>query len=339
LTTHDRPAMAVREVMSWARQSFGVDLVSCEPVDDGSDASAAVWCGVTRDHHRLALRVSTRPIAGMLLAASLTRRGVDGIPPPWLTRDGAVWSTRDGRRLSISTWVSDRVAAGRLMTAVQWRALGRLFADVHATELTEDLTDLIPQEDNDPGLLVRRTLELPWTVVRSPTPDDLTSRMASLLAGALDQLTRVAGTAQALGRQVRETPVNPVLCHGDPHPGNVLLDPDAAWLVDWEDAVIAPRERDLVLLAGGMLTSAEVAPREVHWFGEGYGPLDLDPAPLYYYACVRAMEDVVGLADRVLDTEHLDRAERSEALRTLSGSLSPAGIGRLMPDRWSWPPS
>ena len=194
MTTHDRPAVAAREVMSWARQSFGVDLVSCEPVGEGADPSVAIWFGVGRDGQRLALRVSAGPIAGVLLAAALTRSGVEGIPPPRTTRDGAVWSTREGRRLSVSTWVSDRVAADRLVTAGQWRSLGRLLSRVHATQLTESLADLVPREDHDPGELVRRTLELPWTVLRTPEPDVLTSRMASLLAEVLDQLTGSPGS-------------------------------------------------------------------------------------------------------------------------------------------------
>ena len=118
----------------------------------------------------------------------------------------------------------------------------------------------------------------------------------------------------------------------------MLLDPDAAWLVSWDDAVIAPRERDLVLVVGGLPVSADVAPQEVRWFADGYGQLDPDPGHLYYYACIRAMGEIIELADLVLDVEHLDATGRAATLEILGRSLSPDGIGRLMPDRWSWPP-
>jgi spectinomycin phosphotransferase len=130
-----------------------------------------------------------------------------------------------------------------------------------------------------------------------------------------------------------------VLCHGDPHLGNVLLGTDEVWLVDWDDAVRAPRERDLILAVGGVLTSWAVTAQQRDWFAQGYGPLDLDADLLHFYACMRAMEDVVGFAHRVLDTERFDRTERLEAVRILRGVLSADGIGRLAPDRWTWPPA
>lgn len=338
----DRPVVTERELITWVRRDFGLDLVACERVSGGTDAAASTWRATTRDRNRIAVRVSTGTTAGVWLAALLSLRGISGVPMPWRTLDGAVWSTRQGHRVSVSSWVSDRAASDGRVTADQWRALGRLLAQVHAQQLTEDLTGLLPRGDQDATDWARRTRDLPWTVVRHSHADDVTSALAALLAEGLDPLVQVADTAERLAERLpaaADRTAQDVLCHGDPHLGNVLLGADQVWLVDWDDAVIAPRERDLILVVGGVLTSWAVTAEQRQWFTEGYGPLDLDPDLLHYYACVRAMEDVVGFAERVLDADRFDRAERQEAVAILRGVLSADGIGRLTPDRWTWPPS
>jgi spectinomycin phosphotransferase len=50
-----------------------------------------------------------------------------------------------------------------------------------------------------------------------------------------------------------------VLCHGDPHLGNLLHEgADVVSLVDWDDVVLAPRERDIMFLRGGVLAALPV---------------------------------------------------------------------------------
>lgn len=44
-----------------------------------------------------------------------------------------------------------------------------------------------------------------------------------------------------------------VLCHSDLHAGNLLLEKeDIFYLVDWDDPIMAPKERDLMFIGGGV---------------------------------------------------------------------------------------
>src|SRR5690606_23027881 len=103
---------------------------------------------------------------------------------------------------------------------------------------------------------------------------------------------------------------------------------DTPWLLDWDDAVLAPRERDLVLLMGGMGPYGPATADERAWFAEGYGSPEVDPIRLAYYRCTRATEDVVYFAADVLD---LDRpaGERAELLEIIRSVAGPTGLVRL----------
>ncbi len=44
-----------------------------------------------------------------------------------------------------------------------------------------------------------------------------------------------------------------MLCHSDIHGGNVLIaENDALYIVDWDEPIMAPKERDLMFIGGGI---------------------------------------------------------------------------------------
>jgi spectinomycin phosphotransferase len=142
-------------------------------------------------------------------------------------------------------------------------------------------------------------------------------------------VTAVLDQADTLGRELRARHHPGVICHGDPHLGNILLGPDGrSWLIDWDDALLAPPERDLMFVIGGVLAFVPVTPQQRAWFFAGYGPATLDPHRLAYYACVRALEDL-DLALQVLDVRQRPDTERAEALSLVRGVLSPTGMVAL----------
>ena len=70
-----------------------------------------------------------------------------------------------------------------------------------------------------------------------------------------------------------------VICHGDLHPLNLLIDEhDAAWLLDWTTATIAPKEMDIGLTAGLLRCAPMAVPRPLrsivsritNWLAESF---------------------------------------------------------------------
>ena len=90
-----------------------------------------------------------------------------------------------------------------------------------------------------------------------------------------------------------------VVCHGDPHLGNVLVG-NQLYLIDWDDVIFAPREQDLMFMLGGMGDVGPTTPEQVDAFLSGYGRHTLDRDAIRYYRHVRALEDVVTWSDQVI---------------------------------------
>ncbi|MDP9443337.1 MAG: phosphotransferase [Actinomycetota bacterium] len=324
-------------VRAWVQEDFGVDLTGVERVRLGADEAAVLWRGASRSGTTYAVKLSGGGSpAGLLVPADLAQQGVPGVVAPIPTPTGRLWTERAGRRLFVVPWLSGARALDGGMGAQHWVSLGKVLAQVHASAVTAAVRDVLPVEDHThdrvasavPLVESRLSAAGHQPADRRDASDDLVAALAQeWRGGAARQVAALLDAADELGRRLRRQQAPAVLCHGDPHLGNVLLDgAREVWLLDWDDAVLAPRERDLMFVLGGVLAFAPVTPQQQSWFFAGYGDADLDPMRLAYYRCTRALEDVVYPAAQVVDVARYAAWERADALSILRGVLSPTGL-------------
>jgi spectinomycin phosphotransferase len=139
----------------------------------------------------------------------------------------------------------------------------------------------------------------------------------------------LVGRADRLGRRLAGEPSRQVLCHGDLHTWNVLVDADRRlWIVDWDEAVLAPRERDLMFVVGGIGLGL-VQPDDTDSFLQGYGQTSIDPRRLAYYRAAWAVQDIAEYGEEVLLAPALGEATRRAALEGFIDLFAPGNIVEL----------
>ena len=316
----------VDQVRVWVRADFDVELVSMEPVDLGTDTAATLWRGVAQDGSVLAIKwTAGGSTAGPVVSSHLATLGIGNIVAPAHTVGGRLWSFRGGSRLLLTPWLSGDRAVMHGMDHEQWTAYGALLARIHAAPRPDDP---LPTEDYTHHKVAAAThavnRELHTRRSRDHIVQDLEKHWQ---AGLGRQILNLLASSDQLAAQLRAEPPPHVLCHGDPHLGNVLLVDGAPWLLDWDDATLAPPERDLVLLKGGMGSFGPQNRDEQAWFDVGYGAAAVDPVVLAYYRCTRAIEDVVYFAQDILDVDR-QPAERADLIEIIRGVASPTGLVR-----------
>ncbi len=199
----------------------------------------------------------------------------------------AVLDQQDG--MELPTQVMERASGTTMLSAVTskpWRA--RRLIDQLA-ELALRLHSL-PVEgwpgSTDPIALVDQRLSLPRRVVEEID--------APGLREALDRATEL-GPAAVTGRRV--------VCHGDFHPLNVVVDGNEACVIDWTDAGLGPREADVgrtLLLFNMASIAAEsrferavlraAGPRLAHWYRRTYeAGAELDPEMIRRWEVLHAV--------------------------------------------------
>jgi len=131
----------------------------------------------------------------------------------------------------------------------------------------------------------------------------------------LAHLSRLKGL-QGYAKQV-DKPM--VICHTDLHGGNLMIDGQGTlYILDWENAMIAPPEHDMYFFAG------EESFWRLFWpiYRRRYPQVDLDSKVLAFYFYRRGLEDIADYVYRIMlgdGSPERDRSDVEELLICLSG--------------------
>ena len=121
--------------------------------------------------------------------------------------------------------------------------------------------------------------------------------------GVLHRLARL----HELGRWARRREPEMVICHTDLHYLNVLLDhEDRMHILDWDGAMLAAREHDLVSYTGDRFASF------LRRYVAIIGPVRLDPDLFAFYFHRRNLEDLTDWVIRILDENTSEEQDRGD---------------------------
>ena len=108
-----------------------------------------------------------------------------------------------------------------------------------------------------------------------------------------DTVQILVDRAELLAKKCQDQMGEFVLCHSDIHGGNVLIDEqNSIFIVDWDDPIMAPKERDLMFIGGGV-ANVWNKPREEKFFYEGYESINVNQMLIAHYRHERILEDIV----------------------------------------------
>ena len=134
---------------------------------------------------------------------------------------------------------------------------------------------------------------------------------------------RLVDRAEQLGKQIQDQLQEFVLCHSDIHGGNVLMDGnDIIYMVDWDDPIMAPKERDLMFIGGGVANIWN-RPHEEKYFYKGYGKTEINRTILAYYRHERIVEDIALYGQQLLLTSV---GNRIESYKHFIAQFEPQGV-------------
>jgi hypothetical protein len=201
-------------------------------------------------------RGSQRPVRLDLLR-ELRDAGLP-VPAPAATRTGELHAWWNGQPYAVFPFVRGRTARDG-----DWRLTARALKHVHAL----DGIDLPPGSTDEPDIWpLRDRLDHPW------------------IAGRRDEVAASIRRLEETIERARGKAVRTVVCHRDFGGLNLLVDNgQVAAILDWDQAVLGPREHDVWMAAEG---------RHGELFLAEYGARDLDLDHVEYALLARALRDM-----------------------------------------------
>jgi spectinomycin phosphotransferase len=250
---------------------------------------------------------------------------VDHIVTPLSTVSQALWVNLDDFALSLYPYIDGRTGTDTGLSERHWRALGTTLRQIHTSQLTPELERIVRRESYIPS---RRDVieELKAAIARQDLSTLAEEKLAAFWRARQGRIDTLVERADLLGRRLRQASLPFVLCHADLHTWNVLLDTAGQmWIVDWDETVLAPKERDLMFVLGGIGRDL-VSPHETACFLEGYGKPSIDPLALTYYRYAWAVQDMAAYGERVFFLPDLSERSRCDGVDGFVDLFEPGNI-------------
>ena len=324
------PALANDRIVAAVRAHYDVPVAALTFLPIGHDSAAWAYRVEATDGAAYFLKVRARiaNVVSLVVPRHVQGRGVIEAVAPLPTLGRALWVELDGFALILYPFVDGTTGMAGGMAERHWTVFGAALGRLHATPLAPELDRHVRRESFVPawGEVARR---LDAHIAARAFADPVACELADFWRTRREEIRALVERAEALGERLRAAAPPPVLCHADAHTANVMIDSaDRLRIVDWDETVLAPRERDLMFVVGG-IRSDLVGPRAEARFFQGYGPTTVDPLALAYYRHAWAVNDVGSFGEQALLLPGQGVRNRRAAVRGFLSLFEPGAIVAL----------
>ncbi len=317
------PDLANDSIIACMRANYDLRISQVAFLPIGADVNSAVY-RVTADDgtpYFLKLRRGNFDELAVAVPAWLHGQGIQRVMAPIATTTQQLWVHAHGFYWMLYPFFEGKNGYEVALSRAQWIALGESMRAVHSTILPAGLEARMRREDYAPRW--RRMVQAFHQEVEHRAYDDpIAARFAAFWQTQREGIQRMVDRAAELAHALEHRAVDLVVCHSDLHAANVMLGADdALTIVDWDEIILAPKERDLMFVGGGLFGDWNQA-LEAAWFYQGYGKTEIDPFALAYFRYERIVWDIAAYAEQIFGMQG-SVEDREEGLRQLMDQFLP----------------
>jgi spectinomycin phosphotransferase len=322
----EKPAIPDEKILACLREEYGLAATGLAFLPIGADANAAVYRATvnSKESYFVKLRRGVFDEIAVTLPKFLNDQGIAQVLAPLPARTGRPWSDLDDFKVILYPYIEGRNGAETDLTDSQWRTFGSALKAVHTTVLPPALKSRISSETYSPEWRENVKKHL-VNVNKIPSVDVVAEKTIALVIARWDEIHNLVVRAERLARILMDHSHDFVLCHSDVHEANILIGREGdLHIVDWDNPILAPKERDLMFIGGGII-GVWTRARQEELFYQGYGQDRADFVALAYYRFERIVQDISIFCDQLLLTGE-GGDDREQSFRYLASNFEPGGV-------------
>lgn len=305
---------------------YGIKVATLTFLPLGADVFSAVYKAQTLDQtsYFIKLKHGHHHDISVEIVELLKNVGIQQIISPIKTIHGRPSQYIDDFTLIVYPFINGQDGFNRSLTEDQWMTFGKTLRQLHELEVPLSFQSRIRRETYSAKW--RKDVRSIYAHVEAkPTVDEIALKLQKFMKKNMPSIRRLVNRAEELGGKLQNHSPHFVLCHSDIHAGNVLMNGDAViYLVDWDEPIMAPKERDLMFIGGGV-GNVWNQPLEEKLFYKGYGKVEINPTVLAYYRHERIVEDIAIYSQELLLTT-AGSINREEMYRHFIAMFEPQGV-------------
>lgn len=323
----EKPDIPDESIIACLQAEYGLPAAQITFLPLGADRNTAVYRVITDSATAYFVKLRSGPFdeITILTPKLLHDQGITQIIAPLSTRSQQLWANLDQYAVTVSPFVEGRSGFEVDLSDHHWVEFGRVLKGIHSAVLPSDFITRIPRETYSSQWreIVR---DFQQRVEKTRPDDPISAKLAALLKMKRHVIDTLVARAERLAQALQASGRDFILCHADIHAGNILIDTTGAlYIVDWDTLILAPRERDLMFVGGGLGGGGHTAEEEETLFYRGYGQTQVDPVALAYYRYERIVQDIATYCEEILLLDKGDQ-DRAEGLRQLTSQFDPNNV-------------
>ncbi|MBY0500547.1 MAG: aminoglycoside phosphotransferase family protein [Alphaproteobacteria bacterium] len=298
----DKTFPSKQRLMDCLKINYGIETSTLTRLPLGADMDASVYKAQAYNHppYFVKLKRGYPHDISAIIIELLRNAGIQQVIPIVKTLHGQTTQRLGDSTLMVSPFIKGQSGFSRDLTDDQWCALGKVVRQIHEINVPLWLQAKIRRESYAPKW--RQAVRSLYPLIASqPSGDSVAVSFLTFIKKHAATIYRLVDCAEQLAQKVQNESSPFVLCHSDIHGGNVLIGEDTFYIVDWDDPILAPQERDLMFIGAG-ISNIWNKPYEEELFYKGYGKTEVNKTLLAYYRHERIIEDIAEYGQKLLLT-------------------------------------
>ena len=310
----ERPKLADDHIIAQLRDSYDLDAGSLEFLPVGNDARAWSY-RVVEDSTQFFLKLRQGQVnrASLIVPRFLSNGGVANVVAPIPDKSGRLFArvkANEDFALMLYPYIHGESDWNMSLTAAQWRNWGSIMRSIHDASIPLDLAEELSQEVFAVNWLDKIDL-VQAVLTRGEYEGEVAVAVARKWRQNTDIIKLCRSRYLSLGSRLAGRLPEFVLCHADIHPANIIVDAAGAiHIVDWDETLLAPKERDLMFFIDDGRASVTTDA-----FLTGYGNTLVDPLALAYYKYDWVIQELGDYGERVFLADDLSGGDLALAQR------------------------
>jgi spectinomycin phosphotransferase len=318
----EKPNIPKELIIARAQEDYDLFVAELTFLPIGADLRTAVYRLISDDGISYFLKLRKKFHEVIVRApVFLHQHGVQEVMIPYRTKSKQYWADFGDYKIILYPFVEGKNGFEVDLTDQQKQTLGAALKRIHSIQVPPELRQLIRRESFNLGWresMKEYQAQAETDIFMEPTA----AKLAEFIRSKQSEITRLIERSQQLASQLQPEKLGPVLCHSDFHGGNILIsDTGELYIVDWDDPILAPKERDLMFI-GSAIDDLWKSERDIDLFYRGYGETKVNRLALAYYRYERVIEDLAVICDQLFLSDE-GGADREQAYRWFTSNFEP----------------
>ena len=318
----EKPDLADDKFIPLLESHYAINVRALEFLPVGNDQHAwAYRVEAAAGSFFLKLRKGGTKPASLIAPHCLKIRGIEEVVAPLESVSGALLAAAGDYDLILYPFIDGRSAWRMAIPLSQWRAWGAVMRRIHGSPLNALALEVAEREVFGEKWL--NTIDRVEDVLhRRDFRGNVAAEAARVWGEQAEEIGRCRRRYRQLGALLSADPPPFVLCHADIHTANIILMPqDEIRIVDWDETVIAPKERDLMFFVDD-----GHKPEETDAFFAGYAGDDINWLALAYYKYDWVVQEFGDYGERIFLSDDIGAKDLESAMVEFKRLFAPDDV-------------